>query len=79
MSFNLKGSVYCVCDEQDSGVEPDMSTYAGLLYSCGQGGLHKAATKIHRHMLQRNVVPAADVFTGLANYRSVGFTFDLKK
>lgn len=56
-----------------------MSTYAGLLYSCGQGGLHKAATKIHRHMLQRNVVPAADVFTGLANYIPVGFTFDLRK
>lgn len=49
---------------QDGGVEPDMSTYAGLLYSCGQGGLHKAAKKIHRHMLHSNVTPTADGFTG---------------
>lgn len=49
---------------QDGGLEPDMSTYAGLLYSCGKGGLHKAATKIHRHMLQSNVTPTSDGFTG---------------
>ena len=49
---------------QDGGLEPDMSTYGGLLYSCGQGGLHKAAKKIHRHMLQSNVTPTADGFTG---------------
>jgi pentatricopeptide repeat protein len=49
---------------QDGGLEPDMSTYGGLLYSCGQGGLHKAAKKIHRHMLHSNVIPTADGFTG---------------
>lgn len=42
-----------------------MSTYAGLLYSCGKGGLHKAAKKIHRHMLQSYVTPTTDGFTGL--------------
>lgn len=49
-----------------------MSTYAGLLYSCGKGGLHKAAKKIHRHMLQSYVTPTTDGFTGKNNVR---FTF----
>lgn len=53
-----------VIRSQEGGLEPDMSTYAGLLYSCGRGGLHKSAKIIHRHMLRSNVTPTSDGFTG---------------